>query len=198
MQSTIRLAAACIAVFLLPASIPAAVTQSVNDENGLRGWRLVEGDIEIELIQRLPDQTRAMFLNYEFSRDVIEQLAESCMFQTIIRNTGTSGKAQAINIDLGGWRMHHAGMEKPVLLKEPLLASWSGEDADEAARRVVQWGMFPTRQEFMPGDYNWGLTAYGIPPGEMFDLDVTWKEGGRPGAGRITGLVCAPDVERLK
>ena len=58
-----------------------------------------------------------------------------------------------------------------MLLKEPLLASWSGNEADTAARLVVRWAMFPTRQEYLPNDYNWGLTAYGLPPGEEFDLD---------------------------
>jgi hypothetical protein len=58
--------------------------------------------------------------------------------------------------------------------------------------------MFPTQQEYLPGDYNWGLTAYGIPPGSTFDLDVSWAEGGKLRSGEIRGIVCAPDVDRLK
>ena len=53
-------------VCCMSASLQAAVTHSVNEENGLRGWRFLEGDIEIELIQRLPDQTRAMFMQHKF------------------------------------------------------------------------------------------------------------------------------------
>jgi hypothetical protein len=71
-------------------------------------------------------------------------------------------------------------------------------DAAPAARLVVRWGLFPTRQEFLPGDYNWGLTAYGIPPGSVFDLDLTWLEGGKARTGRISGIRCAPDVDKLK
>jgi len=83
-------------------------------------------------------------------------------------------------------------------LKEPLLASWSDEDADPAAKLVIRWGMFPTQQEFLPGDYNWGLTAYGVPPGAVFDLVVTWQEGETRRSGEIKDIVCAPDVDKLK
>ena len=185
-------------VCCMSASLQAAVTHSVNEENGLRGWRFLEGDIEIELIQRLPDQTRAMFMQHKFSREVIEQLALSCMFQTIVRNTGASASGQSIAIDHTQWRVRYAGREKGLLLKEPLLASWSDADADAAAKLVVRWGMFPTQQTFLPSDYNWGLTAFGIPPGTSFDLDVSWKEGDVQRRGHIPGIVCAPDVDKLK
>lgn len=183
---------------LLAAPVCAGVTQSVNESNGLRGWNFTEGDIGIELIQRLPDQTRALFMNHEFSREVIEQLALSCMFQTIIRNSGASGSGQPVAIDLVEWRVTHDGKVGPILLKEPLLDSWSTEQASAAAKLVVRWGMFPTQQEFLPGDYNWGLTAYGIAPGSTFKLEVHWTEGGKPRTGTIDGLVCAPDVDQLK
>jgi hypothetical protein len=174
------------------------VVESVNESNGLRGWNFTDGDIGIELIQRLPDQTRALFMNHEFSREVIEQLALSCMFQTIIRNTGASGTGQPLAIDLAQWRMTHAGKTGSIMLKEPLLESWGPEQAGPAAKLVIRWGMFPTRQEYLPGDYNWGLTAYGIAPGSVFDLEVQWTESGKPRSGRISGLVCAPDVDRLR
>jgi len=187
-----------VAGLLFAAAACAGVRHSVNKDNGLRGWDFTDGDIEIELIQRLPDQTRALFMNHEFSREVIEQLALSCMFQTIIRNTGRSGSGQPVSVDLTQWRLQHAGKTRGILLKEPLLASWSDTDADEAAKLVVRWGMFPTQQEYLPSDYNWGLTAYGIPPGAEFDLEVTWTEGGTPHGATIEGIVCAPDVDKLK
>ena len=198
MKGMARLTLLLGAVCCMSTALQAAVTHSVNEENGLRGWRFLQGDIEIELIQRLPDQTRAMFMNHKFSREVIEQLALSCMFQTIVRNTGASASAQGIEIDQTQWRVRYAGGEKGLLLKEPLLASWSDTDADPAAKLVVRWGMFPTQQTYLPGDYNWGLTAFGIPPGTRFDLDVTWKEGAVQQSAHIPGIVCAPDVDKLK
>lgn len=174
------------------------VKRSINEENGLQGWHFTDSDIEIELVQRLPDQTRALLMNHNFSREVIEQMALSCMFQTIVRNTGKSASNRVVSIDLTEWRLLHDGKAGKLLMKEPLLASWTDADADPAAKLVVRWGMFPTQQEYLPGDYNWGLTAYGIPPGATFDLDVAWREGGALQRGEIKGVVCAPDVDKLK
>lgn len=183
---------------ILPLVQAGEVLRSANEENGLQKWHFLDGDIEIELVQRLPDQTRAMLMKHEFSPAVIEQLANSCLFQTIIRNNGKSGTQQAVSVDLATWRMRHNDRETGIQLKEPLLASWSDEDASASAKLVIRWGMFPTRQEFLPGDYNWGLTAYGVPPGSAFDLEVRWKEADKKRVGRITGIHCAPDVEKLK
>lgn len=182
----------------VPGALPAGVTRSINAETGLQGWHFREGDIEIELIQRLPDQTRALFMKHEMSRAVIEELARSCMFQTIIRNSGRSGTKQPVSIDLAQWRMRHAGNVSGIALKERWLDAWSDADASPAAKLVVRWGMFPTQQEYLPGDYNWGLTAFGIPPGSVFDLDVIWREGDSVRSGRIKDILCAPDVDRLK
>ena len=191
----------CIMTMLLVMAVPVMageVKRSVNEENGLEGWHFSDSDIEIELIQRLPDQTRALLMNHNFSREVIEHMALSCMFQTIIRNTGKSASNRVVSIDLTEWHMLHDGKVRKPLMKEPLLDSWTDEDADPAAKLVVRWGMFPTQQDYLPGDYNWGLTAYGIPPGAGFDLDVAWREGGALRRGEIKGIVCAPDVDKLK
>ncbi len=189
---------ASLLVALATASSHARLLHSTNEENGLQKWHFIEGDIEIELVQRLPDQTRALFMKHEFSREVIEELALSCMFQTIVRNSGKSGSGQAVLIDLGQWRMQHKGKVSGLKLKEEWLASWSDEDASPAAKLVIRWGMFPTQQEYLPGDYNWGLTTYGIPPGSVFDLTVTWQEDGKSRSGEIKNIVCTPDVDRLK
>ena len=196
MLTTATLAAGLLVIF--PAILQAQVTETTNQVNGLRSWHFVQGDVEIKLTQRLPDQTRAMFMTHGFSRDAIEKLALSCMFQTIIRNTNASGKDHTVSLDLTTWRTQYNGEQYGIVLKEPLLESWTKQDADLDARLVVRWAMFPTWQDYLPSDYNWGLTAYGIPPGEQFDLNVAWQENGKKNQGYIPGMVCAPDVERLK
>lgn len=185
-------------LLLMPLLCGAEVLRSANEDNGLEKWHFIHSDIEIELVQRLPDQTRALFMNHAFSKEVIEELAQSCMFQTIIRNSGKTSTGQSVAIDLTQWSMLYHGKTSGILLKEPLLASWSDADADPAAKLVVRWGMFPTQQEYLPGDYNWGLTAYGIPPGSSFDLLVTWQEGTTQHSGEIMNILCAPDVDKLK
>ena len=185
-------------VVLVAGCSDAEVVHSVNEENGLETWHFIDGDIEIELVQRLPDQSRALFMKHDFSRDVIEDLALSCMMQTIIRNSGKSGNGQAVSIDLTQWRMRHKGVRSGIKLKDQWLASWSDEQASPAAKLIIRWGLFPTEQDYLPGDYNWGLTTYGIPPGSVFDLEVNWEEGGKPRSGKISNIACAADVDKLK
>ena len=51
----------------------------------------------------------------------------------------------------------------------------------------------PTRQHFEPGDYNWGMTSYGLPPGSRFDLRLRITVGGKPLEALVEGLECAPE-----
>jgi hypothetical protein len=51
----------------------------------------------------------------------------------------------------------------------------------------------PTCQHFEPGDYNWGMTSYGLPPGSRFDLKLKIELDGKPVEALIEGLQCAPE-----
>jgi hypothetical protein len=176
----------------------ADVVRSADGETGLAKWSFTAGDLGIELIQRLPDQTRGFFQARNFPAMVADEIARNCIFQTIIRNTGGSGAGSPLAVDLGAWRIRHDGTEAGIKLKEPWLAAWPEAVVGQAARLAFQWAMFPTRQEFLPGDYNWGMTAYGLAPGSAFDLLVVWQQGGLADSGWIRGIECVPDVEKLK
>ena len=186
----------CVAFLSLP--VNAGVVTSTDEETGLLGWRFTEGDIEVELIQRLPDQTRGFFLARNFPGDVADEIATNCIFQTIIRNTGDIDSGTTLGVDLEQWRLLHAGSETGIKLKEAWSDSWPEAKVSQAARLAFRWATFPTRQEFRPGDYNWGMTAYGLPPGKVFDLQVHWQSGGQTHSAWMRGIACAPDVERLK
>jgi hypothetical protein len=202
MRIVTRTGRCCLGVLfaVLPCS-PVAVADVVRSSDGGTGlakWSFTAGDVEIELIQRLPDQTRGFFQARNFPTAVAEEIAKNCIFQTIIRNKGTSGARSLVAVDLTTWRIRHDGMAQGLKLKEPWLDSWSEAGVGQAARLAFQWAMFPTRQEFMPGDYNWGMTAYGLSPGSVFDLLVVWQHHGVTDSGWIRGIECAPDVEKLK
>jgi hypothetical protein len=185
--------------FMMGLPVAAAeVVRSVDGGTGLSKWRFTAGDVEIELIQRLPDQTRGFFQARDFPTAVADEIARNCIFQTIIRNRSTSGAGHAVGIDLETWRIRHDDAEGGVKLKEPWLASWPEATVGQAARLAFQWALFPTRQEFLPGDYNWGMTAFGLPAGTVFDLHIVWKSGGVADSGWMRGIECAPDVEKLK
>ena len=176
----------------------AEVVRSADGETGLAKWSFTAGDVQIELIQRLPDQTRGFFQARDFPTAVADEIARNCIFQTIIRNRNTSGAGLPVAIDLEDWRIRHDDAEGGMKLKESWLASWPEATVGRAARLAFQWALFPTRQEFLPGDYNWGMTAYGLPAGSVFDLLVVWQSRGLADSGWIRGIECAPDVEKLK
>jgi hypothetical protein len=190
----------CVLLLLLLAGTPLAaeIARSADEETGLRKWHLAEGKLEVELVQRLPDQTRGFFMARGFSPAIADEIAVSCIFQTIIRNTGTQADAVAVSVDLAQWRVIRADGEQGVRLKEPWMASWPENSVGEASRLAFQWALFPTQQEFLADDYNWGMTAFGLPPGAVFDLDLVWQEDGKMHTTRIAALECAPDVERLQ
>ncbi len=184
-------------LFLGCTPLAAEVVRSADEETGLRKWHLAEGKLEVELVQRLPDQTRGFFMARGFSPVIADEIAVSCVFQTIIRNTGSQADAVAISIDLAQWRVIRGDREQGIRLKEPWIASWPETAVSEASRLAFQWALFPTQQEFLADDYNWGMTAFGLPPGAVFDLDLVWQENGKVRTTRITAIECAPDVERL-
>lgn len=189
-------------LLLLPALMPgmlhaAEVVRSADEETGLRKWHFVEGMLEVELVQRLPDQTRGFFMARGFPAAIADEIAVSCIFQTIIRNTGGQVAGSTISVDLAQWHVIHEDGEQGVRLKEPWITSWPESAVGEATRLAFQWALFPTRQEFLADDYNWGMTAFGLPPGAVFDLDLVWQEDGKAHTARITAIECAPDVERL-
>lgn len=198
-----RLKDICRLAVLLPAflagmPLTAQVVQESDPETGLRSWRFTAGNLAVELIQRLPDQTRGFFLARGFPAEIADEIAANCIFQTIIRNTGEQDGDATIGVDLAQWRVIQAGREQGIRLKEPWSASWPDEAVAGASRLAFRWALFPTRQEFLRDDYNWGMTAFGLPPGTVFDLVLAWQEAGKVHSARLEGIECAPDVERLR
>ncbi|MGD2055511.1 MAG: hypothetical protein PVJ15_01795 [Gammaproteobacteria bacterium] len=194
--SASRVPFACLV--LISFSAHCGVVLSTDEQTGLAGWHLTENGLEVELVQRLPDQTRAFFLARGFPAAVADEIAVSCIFQTIVRNAGSSTQALPVSVDLALWRILHAGREDGIRLKEAWMNSWPRDKVSEASRLAFRWATFPTRQEFLPGDYNWGMTAFGLAPGEVFDLKVVWLQGSQARTAWIRDVECAPDVDSLR
>ncbi len=185
-------------VLLLALSLPTAATAGVDTaadpDTGLRRWRLDQPPFQLELVQRLPDQTRAFFLARGFPAGVADRIATACVFQTIVRNTGTPGDSPAVTVRLGEWTVYGDGRPRPPRLKEQWLEEW-GTALATAPRLAFRWATFPTVQTFEPrGDYNWGMISFGLPPGTRFDLDVVWHEDGSTRNARIEGIRCPEDL----
>ncbi len=173
----------------------ADVSRSQNKETALIGWKLQQSKLELELIQRLPDQTRAFFLARGFPAEIADELGRACIFQTILRNTEKTdrGASTALTVNLKDWQVNQAGVSQPLKLKEVWDHSWPDEVVSKSARLAFRWATFPTEQIFQAGDYNWGMISFGLPPGMHFDLQLVWKEGDEKYTARINKLICADD-----
>ncbi len=184
-----------VLLLLLPLLALAQTQRRVDPQTGLVGWKLQQGHFELEVVQRLPDQTRAFFLARGFPGAEADRVAVHCVMQTIVRNTGQPGEAPAIRVNLNEWRVMHKGVIRPLRHKEAWLAEWANNDrVPKAAQLAFRWSTLPTEQTYEPrGDYNWGMTLYDLPPGESFDLYVVWHAGERRHAAWLRGVQCAPD-----
>lgn len=193
MAARVYLAVSLAAVLPLTAA-KAEQSRSENPETGLVGWTLKRGGMQLELIQRLPDQTRAFFLARGFPVDVADTIGTSCVFQTIVRNTAREAGAKAVTVSLPDWQIRYEGHLRRVKLKEQWEREWPDDRVTPAARLAFRWATFPTEQTFEPGgDYNWGMISFDLPPGAVFDLNVRWQLAGEDYDTWMQGIVCAPD-----
>jgi hypothetical protein len=186
----------CIAIsFLLPwATALADISQTTAPDSGLKRWTLTQGALELQLVQRLPDQTRAFFLARGFPAATADAIARSCVFQTIARNTASTEAPSSVTIDLNAWQIIHDGKTKPVKLKEIWDQTW-GNAVPSAARLAFRWATFPTLQTFEPAqDYNWGMISFGPPPGETIDIKVIWHENQNRKSAVIQAVTCPTDL----
>lgn len=180
---------------LLPAVAAAGAVERERDpETGLVSWHWQGEALSLELVQRLPDQSRAFFLGRGFGSDNADAIAVACVFQTILRNQAPEGDGPTVAVDLDDWRVVRDGGTRPLRLEKTWEGRWEQTGASQAARIAFRWSLFPTQQEFEPGDYNWGMIPFGPAPGERFDLRFRWREDGESRRGVIEGLRCAPDV----
>ncbi len=184
----------CLTLGLFGASIlfgqvAAEVITGEEEQTGLRTWVWREAGISVQLVQRLPDQTRAFFQGRGFSIKDADIIGRACVFQTIFRNDGK----QPLTYDLDDWQIKYRGKRLHLQTRERWKQKWLDRDVSQAARIAFRWSLLPTRQSFEPGDYNWGMTSFGLPLGASFDLSLSLKVNGKTVNGQIPAIVCAAD-----
>lgn len=173
----------------------AGVVTGIDAEAGLPFWELREPGLSLRLVQRLPDQTRAFFMARGFAREDVEPVANNCVFQTVFKNVAQGAGAAALEYNLADWVVSSAGNDLHMQTREHWAEEWSRRGIAKPARIAFEWALYPTRQVYNPGDYNWGMSVFGLAPGSRFDLTVVWKQGGERRTARIAGMQCAPDEQ---
>jgi hypothetical protein len=190
----IRAALTAIGLSLMAQPVAALVNTGTDDEARLPYWEIVEPGVSIRLVQRLPDQTRGFFQARGFSVADSELIAQGCVFQTVFKNLSPATEPVRIEYDLREWVVHAAGAQHGMKTREHWKKIWTARRAPQAARLAFEWGLLPTRQTYGPGDYNWGMSVFGLAPGTPFELDVVWYQNGERRAVRVQGMRCAADV----
>ena len=180
-----------MSALLWATSALAALQTGEDPQTGLRFWDLRTDGIRYRLAQRLPDQTRAFFLARGFDDASADRFARNCVFQSLFKNTAAGG---SVKYDQNTWTVRSATRQGPPLTREYWATIWAQAGLPTAARIAFEWGLLPTTQEYLPGDYNWGMTSYGLPPGTRFDLQIHWEHAGKPHQAWIRDIQCAPDI----
>ena len=172
----------------------AVVETGINAETRLKNWKLSEGALSLELIQRLPDQTRAFFQARGFPRAIADDIGTQCVFQAIGKNTAAKIQGHSVSYDLHDWRLLVDGNARGIKLKQKWDIEWADSDISKAARVAFRWATFPTQQNFEAGgDYNWGMISFGLPPGSVFDLQLVWEQDSIVKTRWIKQIECPAD-----
>jgi len=172
-----------------------AVLTGTDDTAQLPFWQWSDQAVSIRLVQRLPDQSRAFFTARKFSSSDAERIAQSCVFQTIFKNIASVDSNTVIHYDLNEWLIKHNGTDQKLKLKEQWMDEWRQSQAPKSAQIAFAWALLPTEQQYRPGDYNWGMTTYNLPPGQRFDLTLVWYENQQRHSAVIPNMQCAADVQ---
>ena len=166
-----------------------AVVETGRDADGLRFWAWRGEGIHFKVAQRLPDQTRAFFMARGFDRAGADLIASRCIFRSMFRNTADAG---TVEIDLSRWRvLPHGGEPRHLLTREAWSRRWADTRVPMPARLALEWALLPTRQQYGPGDYNWGMLSFGLPAASRFDLRFIWRRDGKEHEARLENLECA-------
>ena len=182
------------AMSLITSPVTAAVNSGTDEEAKLPYWEIAEPGISIRFVQRLPDQTRGFFQARGFSVTDSELIAQSCVFQAVFKNISLPSDSNAVEYNLRDWVVHATSARGSLKIREDWQKEWITRKAPQVAQLAFEWALLPTRQSYRSGDYNWGMTMFGLKPGTEFDLDVVWQLDGRQYKVRLKDVRCAPDV----
>lgn len=172
----------------------AKVVTGKDEQALLPYWELQTDAMKLRLVQRLPDQTRAYFSGRGFNKDDVDLISSRCFFQSIYANTDKGESVNVIDYNLRDWKIIYNGKKLPVMIRETWRDIWQARNTEQAQKIAMEWSLLPTRQTLKAADYNWGMTAYPLPHGVTFKLDIVWKINGKIKKASINNMKCADDV----
>lgn len=176
-------------------SISAAVITTGKDPQArLPFWQVEDNGMRLRLVQRLPDLFRGFFLNRGFDQKTTEILALNCGFQTVFKNISHKGKPGTLSYDLNKWTVYYKGRKRKMKTREYWKREFQNRKVSKRSMLALRWGLYPTVQHYRPGDYNWGMSFFGLKPKSKFDLEVVWQQHGKEHRVLIKNMQCGPDI----
>lgn len=183
--------------FLLSGSfnLYAAELKTGKDEQSLLPyWQIEDTGMSLRLVQRLPDQVRGFYLARGFSSEYAERIAMSCGFQTVFKNNSHKSMPSPLSYNLHDWVVEFGGKQQGLKTREDWEKEWKKTKAGESSRLAFEWSLVPTKLEYKPNDYSWGLSYFNLKPGTVFDLKIVWQQYEKTHAYTIRKIQCAPDI----
>ncbi len=159
------------------------VQRHTDPDTGLLSWQIREPGFGMQLLQVLPDYVRATYSARGLPPDIVEAIAEYCVFGTIV----TNDSQQQLSYRVADWRyITPDGKAHPLKTKTQWVSEWKNQGV------AFRWSILPDDQTFEPGDWSQGFTTVPLPPGSVFDLVYSWRYAGETHEGKLEGLRCAP------
>lgn len=184
-----------VVLFSVSLSTHANMLKTGKDEQArLPYWEVSNQYMSLRLVQRLPDQSRGYFQARGFTPDQSEFIARACVFQAVFKNNSHTTKPSPLQYDLKKWEVISGGKNTKPKTREDWKPFWQKQNASEPAKIAFEWSLLPTVQEYQPGDFNWGMTAFGLKPGTPFDLQISWQQHGKQHKFQIKNMQCAADI----
>lgn len=169
-------------------------SHGIDEQAKLPYWEIRDNGMTLRLVQRLPMQSRGYFLARGFTSSQVEVVAQACIFQTVFKNTSNTTTPSPLSYDLSEWQVISAGQSRKMKLRADWEREWSAAGVGKAQRIAFEWSLYPTLQEYKPGDYNWGMSSFDLKPGVHFDLRVKWRQFDTEHEAVIQDIECAPDI----
>lgn len=175
-------------------SAHAELVTGTDEQAQLPYWEWHTQELSLRFVQRLPDQSRAYFAGRGFNAEDVQYIVGHCFFQTVFKNISLASSRHAIEYDLSKWVVEYQGQSYALKPRETWRQIWQQREAKPAQMIAFEWSLLPTRQRYLPADYNWGMTVFPLPHGAQFDLHLSWSVDGKPEQAIIKKMQCAKDV----
>jgi hypothetical protein len=195
MQISVYLGALIFVILLSSEVVAVELSSGIDEQAQLPYWQISDQGIALRLVQRLPIQTRAFFLARGFKHEQAERIAQSCVFQTVFKNISHQTEhPSTLTYNLHDWIVIHNGKQLGMKTREDWAREWRSENVAIPVQLAFEWALYPTQQQYEPGDYNWGMSIFNLKPGSKFDLKIVWRQFGEIKTAVITDMQCAADI----